>query len=445
MRRKDVSSFCQKGSLALTFCLLVPVVFSLLLALFDSGVKDRKDLDLTRCLAANIEMNLARFDRKLWQDFGLISLNENFVELSTESYDNKGAITITGESSLYENSVLTEQISRHMKLRFPVNIIREILDRTNKIKISDNMSLESSLNKLTSEEAYVKAGEEISAGPADDVEWKKEFDDYLATEVTTIYEGIASSLMPVHLYDKQGDITSGLKPDFFNPQDMSRIATVFDTLLTAPRTTALDKVYLAAYAMAYFPAAVSSQIISHNSVPRYTPDGRSHLDLSRNRAYELEEIITGLDGKKAAKEVKSRLILLRSLIQLAHHAQDKTLRFTYKMAANAIVTSIAIISLGTVVLPAEPFEYLLLVADAIADGRSDVTRLRDGYGVNFWPEDKSSIILYYHDYMLLMLLVQSEDTLLSRMSKIIQRHCPGPGWVWLKAATVLPTNHRLQQ
>ena len=50
--------------------------------------------------------------------------------------------------------------------------------------------------------------------------------------------------------------------------------------------------------------------------------------------------------------------------------------------------------------------------------------------------DERPVILYYHDYLLLFMLVQSEEEILSRIGAIIQRHHPGPGWVKLKAETV---------
>ena len=112
------------------------------------------------------------------------------------------------------------------------------------------------------------------------------------------------------------------------------------------------------------------------------------------------------------------------------------MRFTYRLAARGFVAGIAVISLGTIVLPPEPFEYLMLIARAVADGSRDVNRLRRGYGVSFRPGERSSVILYYHDYLLLFMLVQSEEEILSRMGAIIRRHHPGPAWIRLKAETV---------
>ena len=76
MKAKATTKMTQSGSLALTFCLLLPVVFLFLLTLFDNALKDRRDLDLSRWVAANLEVNLANFDQELWQSFGLFALNK---------------------------------------------------------------------------------------------------------------------------------------------------------------------------------------------------------------------------------------------------------------------------------------------------------------------------------------------------------------------------------
>lgn len=436
MKTKATTKMTQAGSLALTFCLLLPVVFLFLLALFDNALRDRRDLDLSRWVAANLELNLARFDQNLWQDFGLFALNESFDSLPAAYYDNTAAIQITGVQTLFENKLLCEQILRHMKLRFPAEMIQGISHRISQVQIADSNSLTGSLNDLFSEDGYAEAQDHLTAKLPADPEWEEELDEYLAEEITPLYNKIASTLMPVHIYDKKGDITTGDKPDFFDPESMSRLASVFDSVLAVPNTTALDKLYIVGYALDYFPAAVASRIGSKQAFPRYTPDGRSHRELIQSRPYELEEILTGRPGKRAADEVKSKLIILRSLIQLAHHAKDKALRFTYRLAARGFVAGIAVISLGTIVLPPEPFEYLMLIARAVADGSRDVNRLRRGYGVSFRPGERSSVILYYHDYLLLFMLVQSEEEILSRMGAIIRRHHPGPAWIRLKAETV---------
>ncbi len=436
MKAKAATKMTQSGSLALTFCLLLPVVFLFLLTLFDNALKDRRDLDLSRWVAANLELNLANFDQELWQSFGLFALNKPLGSIPSANYDNTASIQVTGMQTLFENKLLSEQILSHMKLRFPAEMIREISHRISQVQIIDDNSLMGSLDELFSEDGYAEAQDYLITKPPADPEWEEELDEYLEEEIAPLYNKIASALMPVHIYDQKGDITTGKKPDFFDPESMSRLASVFDSILAVPSTTALDKLYIAGYALDYFPAAVSSRIRSQQTIHRYTPDGRSHGDLIRSRPYELEEILTGRQGKRAADEIKSKLVVLRSLIQLAHHAKDKALRFTYRLAARGFVAGIAVISLGTIILPPEPFEYLMLIARAVADGSRDVNRLRSGYGVPFWPEERSSVTLYYHDYLLLFMLVQSEEEILSRMGAIIQRHHPGPGWVKLKAETV---------
>ncbi len=420
--------------MTLTFCLLLPVVFSLLIALYDFDVESRKDLDLTRCLAANLEINLAAYDRQLWQDFGLLALNEtSFSTVPASRFDHETEVLIQGENTLSEPEILLEQILRHMKIRFPAEMLIEITDR---VRGLDTFPTESSIGEILASDGSKKVKELLQGDESsEDDDWKEELDEYIDTEINSLYDDISSSLMPVHIYDEQGDITGGGKPDFFDPDSMSRLAGVVDELLATPESTSLDKLYLASYALDYFPASVEGRIISNNMVPRLTPDGRSHADLLPLRGGEAEEIITGIKGDSAAKEVRAILILVRSIIQLIHHYQDESLRSTYKITAGIIVAAVALISLGSVTIPLEAVEYLLLVADAVLDGRKDAIKLQEGHGVNFWPDkSEDALVLYYHDYLLLFLLIQNEEALLSRLDAIISRHNPGPGWVWLSAS-----------
>ncbi|NLB10194.1 MAG: hypothetical protein GX834_03900, partial [Clostridiaceae bacterium] len=305
----------EAGSLTLTFCLLLPVVFSLLIALYDFDVESRKDLDLTRCLAANLEINLAAYDRQLWQDFGLLALNEtSFSTVPASRFDHETEVLIQGENTLSEPEILLEQILRHMKIRFPAEMLIEITDR---VRGLDTFPTESSIGEILASDGSKKVKELLQGDESsEDDDWKEELDEYIDTEINSLYDDISSSLMPVHIYDEQGDITGGGKPDFFDPDSMSRLAGVVDELLATPESTSLDKLYLASYALDYFPASVEGRIISNNMVPRLTPDGRSHADLLPLRGGEAEEIITGIKGDSAAKEVRAILILVRSIIQL---------------------------------------------------------------------------------------------------------------------------------
>lgn len=426
----------EAGSLTLTFCLLLPVVFSLLIVLFDFSMESRKDLDLTRWLAANLEVNLAAFDRQLWQDFGLLALNETpFSTVSSTHFDNEAEVSLQGESSLYEPGNLKEEILRHMKIRFPAELITGLAGRIRDLGAFD---FEGSIDTILSSDGCREAKDLLQGGEAvpDDVEWKEELDEYIDAEINSLYEDVVSSLMPVHIYDEQGDVTGGGKLDFFDPESMSRIAAFIDETLAAPENTSLDKLYLASYALDYFPAVVEGRIVDNKMIPRLTPDGRSHADLLPQRSGEAEEIITGSRGDKAGKEVRAVLIVVRSIIQLIHHFQDESLRNRYKIYAGIIVAAVAAISAGSVSLPLEAVEYLLLLADAVLDGRREAVRLQEGHGVSFWPgKNDGSLVLYYHDYLLLFLIIQKEEALLSRFKTIISRHNPGPGWVWLSATT----------
>lgn len=418
----------------MTFCLLLPVVFFLLISLYDFDIKSRKDLDLARYLAANLEVNLAAYDQQLWQDFGMLAYNElSFSTVPSSHFDNEAEISIHGESSLAEPEVLKEQILRHMKIRFPTELIIDILDRMQGL---DSISVETCISEILASDGSKKARNLLQdEETSEDAEWKEELCEYLDTEINSLYTDIASSLMPVHIYDERGDITGGGKPDFFDPVGMSRLADVVDGVLATPESTSLDKLYLASYVTNYFPASVEGRIISNTMVPRHTPDGRSHADLLPLRGAEAEEIITGIKGNDAAGEIRAILVLVRSLIQLIHHFQDEGLRNTYKITAGIIVTAVALISLGHVSIPLEAVEYLLLLSDAIKDGRRDAIELQEGHGVDFWPgNSEDALVLYYHDYLLLFLLFQKEETLLSRLETIISRHNPGPSWVWLSAS-----------
>lgn len=434
--RKKNSAFNEKGSITLSFCLIMPLIFSILLTIFSFNQKQRKELDFARSVAANLEANLACYDRSLWQEFGLLANNQaSFSHISPLRYDHENEILLQGEISLYQGEVLREQILRQMKLRFPAEAVIEAANRITGLN-SDEGGIEKSLKQIFLEDGYKEAQDYLQ--PEDlplAADHGEELDEYLATEIDLLYEDIASSLMPVHIYDEKGDITQGGKADFFDPASMTRLAAFFDNVLQAPQSSPLDKIYLSSYVLDYFPAAVAGRIISGQKISRKTPDGRVHADLIVKRRGEVEEIICGKRAQEAVREVESRLILLRSIVQIIHKFQDQGLRSRYKITAAIISGAVAILSLGSVSIPPEPIEYLLILSAAAVDGRREAKRLMDGHGVPFWPDWRTN--LYYHDYLFMMLLALDANKILENSAHVISRHHPGPGWVQLKASAAM--------
>jgi hypothetical protein len=421
----------ERGAVSLLTALLVPAILLSLLTVFRAAVRARNDLFLARAAAAAVEAELASFSRDLSRDFGLFAAPMDGTKAATAAHliggGNIEAGVISPFRPLSDEMHLVSEIVRHMKIRAPLHLAEDLLKRHMKTTDGGYLDLHGSSlagqMKLLADSINIVRPEALGIG-GDNLDGKRKglLEELIDAKITSMYESIMVSLMPVQLFEPGNN----LDVDFFDPDKLSQLGGAFDSLFVIPDAGVYDRFLVAEYALSYFHNAAPSLYAAFGVLPMRTPDGREIASFPASRHYEVEQIIMGKSAQPACTAVYNTIYAFRTLIHLAKLLGDGKKRLEYLSTATTVTGAISAISLGAVNIPPEALVYLYMLWDALDLGKGDAIRLQKGFPVAFWPgASEVNVYLYYPDYLRMMLLLQDPATLAGRIEGQIKKVCPG--------------------
>lgn len=154
---------------------------------------------------------------------------------------------------------------------------------------------------------------------------------------------------------------------------------------------------------------------------------------------EVERIITGDDEETAGETIERRLKGMRLMLNLLGTVSHREKMAAYGLWADVIRVTVALLTMGQVLLPREAVRAVLVIAAAWRLARRDVTRLTEGRGVALLPHrDAGHPTTYYEDYLRVMLWLPDEEVLLTRLGDVLFEDRPGPYAVALTAVWESP-------
>lgn len=410
----------EAGALALALCLILPVILSLLFSVRFHLLRSLRSLDAVRCAEQTAEAALARYDRTLYETFGVFGLQESSLAAYSSSLMLPDGFvqTITSSSPLSEGAPLKRAVLRHMALRAPMQLIGEAMDRLDAQKQSIPESWCEKLDEIDSNTEKELNPNVVKTDDND--EW---YDDYIHTfdtEFRRDYQETMASLMPVQLAGTSLDEETQLNP--VAGDGLNRLGALIDTVMTADLPLMSDRLVMTEYVLAYCGSRVPSLKDEGKTVPYCTPDGRTHASFEKLRHCEQEMLATGKRENAALITVKAFIDGTRMALHLAHILSDANERAIFDGLAAALVASISVVTLGVVNLPPQPFSYAFMAMAAAMRGMKDGNNLIKGKTVAVWPgQPDSTIRMSYRDYMRILLLTQHPDVLAQRLASIIYR------------------------
>ena len=418
MKRKD-------GTISLAAALIVPVLLVFLAELFTFAAKARQDWELVRTAAAGVEAELAGYGRDLQQMFGLFAgpMDGSKAKAATlgMSYGS-GLVRVTGDSQLKDS--LQSEILRYMKLRAPLQVLSEVLMRHTDTASGGQVpldSLESNIRSLTNTyDVSAPYDRLINDIDLPDSAQRSELETLIDKEIASLYEGIVTDLMPADLY-QPGE---GGDADLFNPEHLTNLGAAVDRLFSITDYGVFDRLYLSEYALSHFHHQTPILYKGIRRIELTTPDGRPLAQFPENRRLEVEQILMGGTPLQAKNRTANAIRAIRTVILLANNFTDTSRHGSYRTRAAIVSGVITVVSFGTVVISPESLTYLFMLYDAVSEAKGDVARLQKGFAVRLWP--RTSLELYYPDYLRMLLLVQPEKRLTDRMYERIAAVCPGP-------------------
>lgn len=425
----------RAGSMSLAFCIVLPAVLLLFSEVFRFSRAARIDADLARHARMVADSALAHYDRELYRTFGLFGLKEVEARKSLDP----DVLPISGANlelkltdELKDGTVIKDGIARHMTWRAATSII---VDAVDKMRMLENLGREVSLARLSDYfSSALKPGYEVIDPNLDDIlgdtenpEWKDEYESLMDKEIRQVYQKGLTYLAPIVIPNESTHDHEIIHMNPFDNSGFQKFGGVLDRMLFVAPEGVLDRLILSEYVLSYFYNDVPYVLRQGVRRDDFTPDGRLIAKFPDSRRYEAEEIATGLKGKNAKTAILVFIGSIRFAIHFVEIITNETSRAIFKATATATAVAISAVSLGTVNIPPEAIEWVLMASAALARGAVDAASLNKGGEVDLWPGKKKIELKFrYRDFLRILIVAQSPDIVAKRIAHAIDRVCPGP-------------------
>lgn len=422
----------KRGAVSLMAALMVVPVTLTLGSIHVILQNQQDEVQLARAMRLQLQGSLARYDHDLYQQFGVMAVSSS--ELETEVFKRlnpkrfaAASVELNADNDALSPEWLSQSIGRTMQLRLPLLWVSAFTADFNTNQ-RDQVSPDATSDL---ESSSIATAFDMLDGPM--AEQLDRLQDQL---IDRILNGLREVVEPVvkdtlddwlDRLDEIGELRSSLSAGSGSLTSLQDLAAILDALSDSPDLLLLHQAQLAEYGVRYLTRAVTTGEANGQLQSLETIAGLSLEKLAESRPAELERIITGLDSAEWAKRlVHSGLVTLRCLVHLADLLQDPERRQQFETLAVAGVLAISAATGGAVNLEPQLLSKLLLVGEAIRLGGADVRQLLAGRSVRFIPGSLSSwnVVLAYHDYLRLLLLVIPQEILLERISKVIRQARP---------------------
>ena len=446
----------QDGSLSLLFLIIMPVIMLILFVIFANAQVDRDELDFLRACQNELDLTLADYDGQLWQEFGLwgtdiskLNQNNDFLlkEYKKSAYDDSFSISsqISAESYLEENSQLKKQILRHMSYRAPALLLDEL-----KTRYINYQNIGSQLSEIplfpvdkplidTDEILFIpdNLNNEIvednikNLSEKDENEGKEEKEELSELEKENLFNAGVELLdetiteaknMLIPIYESTGN---NVPNNPLEPNAITNLAAGLDQLFVNYDLPLVDDLLLSEYLFRYYTMHCSELEQNGSKQALTTPDGRFHQDLiNAGRKHEVEQIIFNKDqSDKAFATAKNSITAACFAYHLMDSLSDQNKQAIYLTEASILCGSIALISLGTVIIEPQSVSYLFMLIDVVANTNKDVNKVLSGKTMIIKLAN-GDIEINYKDFMRIFLLTISEDNLLTGMTRVRKNTSP---------------------
>lgn len=220
-------------------------------------------------------------------------------------------------------------------------------------------------------------------------------------------------------------ILKDIKSNFTNPEKLfNEISSSIEIFYDIEMPGWYERMAFEHYIYKMFPCKVNFRV--SDGIKIY------HVDL-RNRELnsyaveldsELERIIFGTANNQLNEIfVQSVIYTIRTMLHVGGIMTDSTKMSGIMTASTALCSIIAAASGGTIAIPPEAMEAVLIVLWAISAAASDYITLTNGKSVRLIPSDvRFNIDTYYKDYLLFMQILVPKNIKLSRIEAIIKEN-----------------------
>jgi len=183
-----------------------------------------------------------------------------------------------------------------------------------------------------------------------------------------------------------------------------------------------DKLCFEFYISSMFSCKTNVTVDNGVEIEKKDMRNRAINSLPTKTEFEIEKIIFGYEKEETNEFLaKTSIESIRFLIHLITNITDTTKLNQIKAASLSLCATLAVVSGGTVIIPPEIMDTVILILKSISSSTQDYSKLSKGESVPLLPLNKTkNIDTFYTDYLQIFLLIVPEKTKMNRMLEIVK-------------------------
>ena len=420
--------------------IMTSVVVLLTVLMKASSIRSDEAL-LTGLMIQQQDLVLSGYSEKLLEWYGIYAtaLPDDFADAFQESsrhIEPVTAYTCEGLSPLVAGEDFKDAILAFARPRVPMQVTMQLVARFTQInEIIQSKKVE--YNAEGKEEAPSPGDGQDEPSPGNGMDFFSIMDLLGLIDQSVFEKSLASETTESFTWE---DFETLLKNDSDNPAFEMEIPNEMESNLTVTESSIndlssfLDRFYriesngiydrlcFEFYASSMFSCKTNTMIQNTIEIQRKDLRNRLILTLPVHDTFEIEKIIFGYeDPEKNDFYTKISIESIRFLIHLLANLTDETKKAGNKAIAASLCAVAALASAGTVVIPEEIMEIVVVLLKSMGSAAKDYADLSEGKGVPLLPIEKYKIMdTYYTDYLQIFLFAVPEAVKMNRMMSIIR-------------------------
>jgi len=421
--------------------IMVSVIVLMSILLSASNIREREAL-VSSAMIQQQDLLLSNYSEILLDRYGI------FATKIENDYSNEFITTVKGFPEVYaynakgeielDGDTLVNAISDFSKPRFPVVFAVDMIERFSNMSsvISENKFDLNVFNNTDETDFldddknnelnidYSKIIEILSMLNLDD--FKNDTEENSDEEIISfenLNELIKTGENKELLFDSK--YINDLKTNITKPEEtLNSISNYIEKLFLIDTPQIYDRISFEIYISKMFSCKTNYMIV--NGQKQFTSDMRNRKldDLYFKDSLELEKIIFWSENANTNNFfTKTSIISIRTLLNIISNFIDKTKLSKTKSQALFLCSIIAVVSSGTIIIPKNAMEVVLIILKSIYSSYNEYNDLIEGKGVELLPfEFKYNIETYYKDYLFIFQLLVPKHTKALRIKEIINNN-----------------------
>ena len=412
-----------------TSTLFLAIILSALILVETTYIAYVADLDrrltYTRALKEQAEIYLASYNRQLFKTYGIYAFDHTTIDpyvfnqiLAANGYEDGDTIYASGIYSI-DTDALRRAVACYYSYRGSGVIFQRFASQIMAlIEQIDEGGVIAELRSFVTSPASGLLGR-IIAGGADISEAISG-----ALELLGVDESSPEVQMFLYLMSSLGALNHE-SPDFGNDFTPSDFGFIFDFLElnssfydlgTDINENVLIHICLADYAANNFDCMLEDDTAI---------DGTAFNCFHQDNESDSEYILTGLEGFPAQALTDYYIFGTLFIKNLAYDLSDPQTREIVVPVADVLSAVISVLSAGTVILPPEVYELIIVIIMAEIESVQELVTVLNGGEITFLSiGDTDVLTLDYRGFLTVFMNLVPDDTLLTRMLVIINRDFP---------------------